>query len=69
MDEPDGEEITVTIDESAKSISVSAGATGIEKTIEQRAKSKDIYDLTGRRIEAITAPGIYILNGKKYIRK
>ena len=63
------EQITVTIDKDNNSISVQAGATGIEKTIEQRAKSKDIYDLTGRRVETITAPGIYIVNGKKYIRK
>ena len=64
-----GEEITVTIDKEEKHIAVTAGATGIEKTIEQRAKSKDIYDLTGRRIEAITAPGIYIVNGKKHLKK
>ena len=63
------EQITVTVDKEGKEIAVAAGATGIEKTIEQRAKSKDIYDLTGRRVETITAPGIYIVNGKKYIRK
>jgi hypothetical protein len=28
-----------------------------------------IYDLTGRRIEKITAPGIYIVNKKKVIVK
>ena len=64
-----GEEITVTIDKEEKHIAVTAGATGIEKTIEQRAKSKDIYDLTGRRLQEITVPGIYIVNGKKHIRK
>ena len=63
------EQITVTIDKETKEITVQAGATGIEKTIEQRAKSKDIYDLTGRRVEAVTAPGVYIVNGKKHIRK
>ena len=63
------EQITVTIDKDNNSISVQAGATGIEKTIEQRAKSKDIYDLTGRRVETITAPGIYIVNGKKHLKK
>ena len=30
---------------------------------------KTIYDLTGRRVEAITAPGIYIINGKKALVK
>ena len=29
----------------------------------------NIYDLTGRRIEKIVAPGIYIVNGKKVIVK
>ena len=28
-----------------------------------------IYDLTGRRIDAITAPGVYIVNGKKQLVK
>jgi hypothetical protein len=28
-----------------------------------------IYDLTGRRIEKIVAPGIYIVNGKKVVVK
>ena len=28
-----------------------------------------IYDLTGRRIEAITKPGIYVVNGKKTVIK
>lgn len=29
----------------------------------------NIYDLTGRRIEKIVAPGIYIVNGKKVVVK
>ena len=44
-----------------------AGTTGIDEITEQRAESKDIYDLTGRRVEAITAPGIYIVNGVKRV--
>ena len=63
------EPVTVTVDNEAKSISVQAGATGIEKTIEQRAKSKDIYDLAGRRLQEVTAPGVYIVNGKKHLKK
>ena len=45
------------------------GTTGIDEITEQRAESKDIYDLTGRRVEAITAPGIYIVGGKKVLVK
>ena len=45
------------------------GTTGIDEMTEQRAESKEIYDLTGRRVEAITAPGIYIVNGKKVLVK
>lgn len=41
------------------------GTTGIEEITEQSAKSKDIYDLTGRKVKEITLPGIYIINGKK----
>ena len=63
------EQITVTVDKNGKNISVTTGATGIDKMTEQRAESKEIYDLTGRRVGAITAPGIYIVNGKKHIRK
>ncbi len=28
-----------------------------------------IYDLTGRRLDAITAPGVYVINGKKCVVK
>ncbi len=45
------------------------GTTGIEQITDNREQSTVIYDLTGRRIEAITAPGIYIVNGvKKLVR-
>jgi hypothetical protein len=40
--------------------------TGIE-AIESDNENKDIYDLTGRKIEKITAPGIYIIGKKKVI--
>ena len=43
--------------------------TGVDEMKEQRAESKEIYDLTGRRVEAITAPGIYIVGGKKVLVK
>ena len=44
------------------------GTTGIEN-VESAKAVKAIFDLTGRRVEAITAPGIYIVNGKKVLVK
>ena len=40
---------------------------GIDNIVENTVKS--IYDITGRRVNAVTAPGIYIINGKKCIVK
>ena len=42
------------------------GTTGIEN-VEVENASNVIYDLTGRRVETITAPGIYIVNGVKRV--
>ena len=44
------------------------GTTGIEN-VESAEAVKAIFDLTGRCVEAITAPGIYIVNGKKVLVK
>ena len=45
------------------------GTTGIDEITENREQSTVIYDLTGRRVEEITEPGIYIVNGvKKLVR-
>ena len=44
------------------------GTTAIEG-VEVENEVKTIYDLTGRRVEAITAPGIYIVGGKKVLVK
>jgi hypothetical protein len=44
------------------------GKTGIENIITEN-RTDAIYDLTGRRIEAITKAGIYIINGKKVLVK
>lgn len=43
--------------------------TGISEVKGENGEVKTIYDLTGRRIDAITAPGIYIVNGKKTLVK
>ena len=45
------------------------GTTGISEVKGENGNVKTIYDLTGRRIEAITAPGIYIVGGKKVLVK
>ena len=44
------------------------GTTGVEK-VEIRKEKSEIYDLTGRKVEEITAPGIYVVNGKKVLVK
>ena len=45
------------------------GSTGIENVEGESGNVKGIYDLTGRRVEEITAPGIYVVNGKKVLVK
>ena len=45
------------------------GTTGIDEITDNREQSTVIYDLTGRRVEEITAPGIYIVGGKKTLVK
>ena len=45
------------------------GTTGIDEITDNRVQSTAIYDLTGRRVENIAAPGIYVVNGKKVLVK
>ena len=45
-----------------------AGTTGIEGVVAEGAQNGKIYDITGRRVKAITAPGIYIVNGRKVVK-
>ena len=45
------------------------GTTGIEQITENREQSTVIFDLTGRKVNSITAPGIYIVGGKKVLVK
>ena len=45
------------------------GTTAVEDITEKRAESKEIYDLTGRRVNEITKAGVYIVNGHKVMVK
>ena len=45
------------------------GTTGVDQITDNREQSTAIYDLTGRRVETITAPGIYIIDGVKVLVK
>ena len=44
------------------------GTTGVEE-VEIRNESKEIYDLTGRRVNEITKAGVYVVNGRKILVK
>ncbi len=44
-------------------------STGIEELEGENVNVKGIFDLQGRKIEQITAPGLYIVNGKKVLVK
>ena len=43
--------------------------TAIENVVVENAAVKGIFDIQGRKIDAITAPGLYIVNGKKVLVK
>ena len=43
--------------------------TGVEEVKTENGEVKAIYDLTGRKLEQITAPGVYIIGGKKVLVK
>ena len=45
------------------------GTTGISEVKGESGNVKAIYDLTGRKVETISAPGIYIVGGKKVLVK
>ena len=43
-------------------------ATGVDVVVEEEFV-KGIFDMQGRKVEEITAPGVYIINGKKFLVK
>ena len=62
-------EVGRTIYVTSLTITKTGEETAIEEVKGENGEVKTIYDLTGRKVEAITAPGIYIVNGKKTLVK
>ena len=48
---------------------VFAETTGIEEVKKETEQIQTIYDMAGRRLQRISRPGIYIVNGKKVLVK
>ena len=49
-------------------VTVAKVDTGIEDVVAEDAV-EEIFDIFGRKLDAITAPGLYIVNGKKVLVK
>ena len=55
--------------QNAKALKFDFGTTGVEGVKVETEGKKVIYDLSGRRVNDMTAPGLYIVNGKKVLVK
>ena len=64
-----GQEITVIIDKSEKKITVTDSIVSSIDSIKGGTGHAVTYDLAGRKIIEATDRGIYIVNGKKYIKR
>ena len=62
-------EVGRTIYLTSLTITKNDAESAIDEVKGENGKAKTIYDLTGRRVDAITTPGIYIVNGKKVFVK
>ena len=62
-------EVGRTIYLTSLTITKNDAETAIDEVKGENGKVKTIYDLTGRRVDAITVPGIYIVDGKKVFVK
>ncbi len=58
-----------TIAASAKGFAFNGEATGIEGVNVNVENAKAIYNLNGQRVASMAKPGLYIVNGKKVVRK
>ena len=54
---------------SAKGFAFNGEATGIEGVNANVENAKAIYNLNGQRVASMAKPGLYIVNGKKVVRK
>lgn len=55
--------------EGAKGFTFNGEATGIEGVNANVENAKAIYNLNGQRVASMAKPGLYIVNGKKVVRK
>ena len=62
-------EVGRTIYLTSLTITKTGEETAIDEVKGENGEAKAIYDLTGRRVDAITVPGIYIVDGKKVLVK
>ena len=53
----------------AKGFTLNGEATGIEGVNANLENAKAIYNLNGQRVASMAKPGLYIVNGKKVVRK
>lgn len=58
-----------TIAATAKGFTLNGEATGIEGVNANVENVKAIYNLNGQRVASMAKPGLYIVNGKKVVRK
>ena len=56
-------------DATAKGFAFNCEATGIEGVNANVENAKAIYNLNGQRVASMAKPGLYIVNGKKVVRK
>lgn len=56
-------------DATAKGFAFNGEATGIEGVNANVENAKAIYNLNGQRVASMAKPGLYIVNGKKVVRK